>query len=577
MIVFKVCDLKFLMQKGLFLFFLSTWTFFGQNDYLGEKAFDSITNLKYVELYQLFFKYQEQNKDKAKLYAMASIDKAKKEDKSSYVAHGFTLISKLYPDDEIILKYADSIIQWTENKISKEFPARGYLIKGDYFFRKQLFSKAFHNYSLANHFAMQKSNPKILYACNRSLGLIKSNLGLHEDALKIFQESYQYASKEEIKSELEDLYFLSYEFNKLRLSDSALYYNTMGIRNSLNTNNIELHNLFVLNSGITNYHKKVYQKTIDNISKAIPYLEEQNKTIALLMSYLYLGKAYSAVNLEKKSVYYFKKMDSIDVTFQKTNPEIIEGYRMLINYYKKNENSIKRVYYSKKLFRLDSVFQSRQYDSLKIILKDYKTPLIMAVTDSYNRVNDLRDNKFNYTIIIHALGVVFLIMISGLIFFYKDRNQYKKSFNAVVAYTEKLSEETEPKVKEEKDKKLNDLNISQETVDVILKGISKFEKNNRYLNKKYSLSILAKEINTNSTYLSKVINIYMEKSFSNYLHDLRIGYAVDRLREDRQFRLYSIKGISEEVGFKNSESFSKAFHKKTGIYPSAFIKKLQST
>ena len=86
--------------------------------------------------------------------------------------------------------------------------------------------------------------------------------------------------------------------------------------------------------------------------------------------------------------------------------------------------------------------------------------------------------------------------------------------------------------------------------------------------------MLAKELNTNSTYLSKIINVYKEKNFSNYLHDLRIGYAIERLRDDEKFRLYSIKGISEEMGFKTSESFAKAFHKKTGIYPSAFIKTL---
>ena len=33
--------------------------------------------------------------------------------------------------------------------------------------------------------------------------------------------------------------------------------------------------------------------------------------------------------------------------------------------------------------------------------------------------------------------------------------------------------------------------------------------------------------------------------------------------------------IAQEVGFNNSESFSKAFYKKTGIYPSYFIKQLE--
>lgn len=268
-------------------------------------------------------------------------------------------------------------------------------------------------------------------------------------------------------------------------------------------------------------------------------------------------------------------MDSIAEISGRISPDIVEGYEMIIEGYKDLGFSKGIAYYVKQRSKVDSILNNRYTNSLKRILTTYKTPKIVSADDK--RIKKLNSYYWKFYVLMITTIVGTSLMIGLIVYFYKDRNQYKKSFNAVVAYTEKLSEDAEPKVKEEKDKKLNDLNISQETVDVILKGISKFEKNNRYLNKKYSLSILAKEINTNSTYLSKVINIYMEKSFSNYLHDLRIGYAVDRLREDRQFRLYSIKGISEEVGFKNSESFSKAFHKKTGIYPSAFIKKLQST
>jgi len=64
------------------------------------------------------------------------------------------------------------------------------------------------------------------------------------------------------------------------------------------------------------------------------------------------------------------------------------------------------------------------------------------------------------------------------------------------------------------------------------------------------------------------------KNFSSYLSDLRVDYAIDRIKNNSQFRLYSIKAIAEETGFKNTESFSKAFHKKTGIYPSYFIKNI---
>jgi len=74
-----------------------------------------------------------------------------------------------------------------------------------------------------------------------------------------------------------------------------------------------------------------------------------------------------------------------------------------------------------------------------------------------------------------------------------------------------------------------------------------------------------------------VINHYKKESFSSYLNSLRIVYAVEKLKADTSFRNYTIAAIAKEVGFNNPESFSKAFYKKTGIYPSYFMNKLNKT
>ena len=42
-----------------------------------------------------------------------------------------------------------------------------------------------------------------------------------------------------------------------------------------------------------------------------------------------------------------------------------------------------------------------------------------------------------------------------------------------------------------------------------------------------------------------------------------------------KLRKYTIKAIAGEFGFNTSESFSKAFYKKHGIYPSYFLSRLE--
>ncbi|MEM6687195.1 MAG: helix-turn-helix domain-containing protein, partial [Bacteroidota bacterium] len=78
------------------------------------------------------------------------------------------------------------------------------------------------------------------------------------------------------------------------------------------------------------------------------------------------------------------------------------------------------------------------------------------------------------------------------------------------------------------------------------------------------------------SYLSKLVNAHKGKSFTAYITDLRVNYAIRRLKEDRKFRSYTIDSIARDIGFNRSESFSRAFKNKTGLYPSYYIKRLDS-
>ena len=123
--------------------------------------------------------------------------------------------------------------------------------------------------------------------------------------------------------------------------------------------------------------------------------------------------------------------------------------------------------------------------------------------------------------------------------------------------------------------KIKSVDLSEDIVKDLLKKLISFEKQKKYLITNVKLNDLAKEFETNSTYLSRTINQFKNKNFSQYVNDLRIDYSIAKITEDHKFRKYTIKAIAEEVGFSNSESFSKAFYNKTGIQPSYFIKKLE--
>ena len=97
-----------------------------------------------------------------------------------------------------------------------------------------------------------------------------------------------------------------------------------------------------------------------------------------------------------------------------------------------------------------------------------------------------------------------------------------------------------------------------------------------FLQSDNSLQSLASKLNTNTNYLSKVINQHKSTTFSNYINNLRIDYTVEKLKIDSLLRKLLLLRLSlAKLVLKNAKSFSKAFYKFTEIKPSYFIKELE--
>ncbi len=168
------------------------------------------------------------------------------------------------------------------------------------------------------------------------------------------------------------------------------------------------------------------------------------------------------------------------------------------------------------------------------------------------------------TILIYWLGYQSIIQLRVL--------QERKYLRPLIASSSN-SLKTQNLVHQSKSNKK--LGIPEEIVENILFGLDQFEKNKGYTSQNMTLTALAKELNTNTSYLSKIVNHYKETSFTNYLNTLRIHNIIALLEANSIIRKYTIKAIAQEAGFSNSDSFSKAFIKLKNRTPSEFIKNLK--
>ncbi|MDR2238246.1 MAG: helix-turn-helix domain-containing protein [Chryseobacterium sp.] len=126
------------------------------------------------------------------------------------------------------------------------------------------------------------------------------------------------------------------------------------------------------------------------------------------------------------------------------------------------------------------------------------------------------------------------------------------------------------------DKRKSEPLMTQETEAKLLELLEDFEKGDLYNNKNMSLSFLAAELNTNTKYLSYVINQHKNADFKAYINRLRINYIVDKLINDDRYRQYKISILADECGFSSHSKFASVFKAVTDFSPSAYIKYLDA-
>jgi YesN/AraC family two-component response regulator len=116
--------------------------------------------------------------------------------------------------------------------------------------------------------------------------------------------------------------------------------------------------------------------------------------------------------------------------------------------------------------------------------------------------------------------------------------------------------------------------INDEAKERILNDLDMLMKKEKVFSQpQLSLSGLAEMLETNTTYLSKVINEHFNTNFSTYLNNFRIREA-QKMFANKQHKSMTLEGIAQSVGFHSRSSFNAAFRKFSGITPTLFIKNL---
>jgi AraC-like DNA-binding protein len=193
----------------------------------------------------------------------------------------------------------------------------------------------------------------------------------------------------------------------------------------------------------------------------------------------------------------------------------------------------------------------------------------MIELSELNREKKIIIESSNLKTLFIYISVAFLIaVLLFLLFIYKQNINLKFSNQKLLEKNKKLIslEKIVPTKKEMPSEKLNETEL-----DLLERIKTKFTSEKVYLNDDLKLVNFSKLINSNTTYVSNVINKHYQKSFSSLINEYRVKESL-KLLENNATQNYTIEYISKKSGFKSRTAFYKSFKDYTGLLPSYYMK-----
>ncbi|WP_161990741.1 AraC family transcriptional regulator [Chryseobacterium viscerum] len=379
-------------------------------------------------------------------------------------------------------------------------------------------------------------------------------------------------------------------------------------------------------AGLLNQEMAFYEMELGNYSNAIRYIESSLKYFEKIdsryedrtaaASYQVLGDVYFKLNEYSVSENYYRKAEGLLKDGSCTLGLVyngLGGIRLKQKNWKDAELYLKKaekIADTSRSLKLKKAVYSNINDYYEGTGDNFKASLyavkyvrmydsIAARNQSFTmrgpEISKGKTNKKNgqMNLVKNAAIIVLFISLVGLLIFFrtKQKKQRSKLRNIIRTQLNMISKRNSYPLKQsggsefsnisveeidekdsETDRKRNDSLMTSETESKLLELLEEFEKGNLYNNKGMSLSFLAGELNTNTKYLSYVINQHKSADFKTYINRLRINYIVDKMINDEKYRQYKISILADECGFSSHSKFAAVFKAVTDYSPSAYIK-----
>jgi len=216
-----------------------------------------------------------------------------------------------------------------------------------------------------------------------------------------------------------------------------------------------------------------------------------------------------------------------------------------------------------------SELESRKLEWLHIVNYSFALVFILGGVSTIFRITYL--DPYILYMAYHAVIAVSLFYITLMI--YKYPLVFKRAEPLPEIYGQDLQETEEPNIGNvpikvaytEKPEQIKDLYIIAKMEELMMNK-------KPYKNPNFSLNDLVGAISESRNAISHSLNNSLNKTFYNYINELRIEES-KRLLADKTLQNFTIEGIAAESGFKTMSVFYRFFKDMEGVTPAVYRKK----
>ncbi len=478
----------------------------------------------------------------------------------------------LYENPDNAFQILQNIDENKENEFIKQrvqiILSRAYNFKGDY---AKSIEQSIDNLN-------KNRNENNSYYADYALAQQYQSLRLYKQSIRISQNLVDKASKIKSQHYPENLLAYIYQLNASNLMVQKKWKEAQ--------ENLNLSNTFLKNTDedfIISIENKIYETFLyisqNQIDKAEKTANEVQLKLNKTPQYVFLR----AFNLDNLGRIQFLKKD-----YEKSKENLNLALDLIQN---KSYDALKNRIYddlsknylalkNEELYQKYCSIYKEQTDKLDKNKKEAIRNLV-KLNEQYESKR-IEDSEKNFSTNILIISVICLIGIAAIIFISISEKRKTKSIQKQIDFYSKQQEfikkiEEKEVVKTDKaDSEISKkpLVISKEKEADILARLEEFEKSENFLSKEMSLAVLAGQLETNTKYLSEVINKYKEKNYNNYINELRINYIAYLLKTDSAYLNYKVSYLAEKAGFSSHSAFTTVFKSVTGISPNTYIQQL---